>query len=184
MSGGSGRVLGHYAPVRPEHRALQHEIRTQLPGNVGDVTRLVLERERRGPRPHVQPLNHGQVPDDLVCEAVDEIFALWLGAQILERHDCNDWRLGCPPDGCRAEACCDGQCGSEGDESPCSPEADRAPSAVVGRTGDERCELGTHRAGTLVPIVRIRIERAIDNPHERARQIRPRPASGVRMPWA
>ena len=114
----------------------------------------------------------------------DEVLAVWVGAQILERQDCNRRRLRCPPERAGADARCNSQDGSNRDVSPPSPGADRGRCALVDARSHKRSELGTQSGGTVVPISGFGSSaRSTMRTNALGRSGRVA-ASSVRVPWA
>ena len=54
----------------------------QLLSGLPDIPRLSLKYKRRGLRPYRQPIDKGQIADNLVGEAVGEVVVGWIMAQI------------------------------------------------------------------------------------------------------
>jgi len=65
-----------------QHRTFHQVIGLELLSSVARCLRLTLEGERGGLRPHRQPVDKGQVADDLARQPIGEVIIGWILVQI------------------------------------------------------------------------------------------------------
>jgi hypothetical protein len=82
------------------NRPCDDQIDPKLRSDRGEIAGRVLEDERRRRRPHLQPVDHGEIADDFLCQPVYEVVVVGLGAEILERQHGDHGRLRVPYASC------------------------------------------------------------------------------------